>query len=95
MAAYLELTRKEDGKVFSGSRLIDLDATLAAHIGIEADPVNWTLDWMNGPGMSLALGKTFAETREAFTSSIAAEPACGKLLDYLEANFTNTSFFSR
>jgi hypothetical protein len=95
MAAYLELTRKTDGKVYNGSRLIDLDTEIAAHLGIEPDPVEWTLGWMNGPGLYLAVGKTFAQVREIFTGNIDAEPACEALLDYLEANFTNTSFISR
>lgn len=94
MANYLQLTRKSTGEVINGSRLIDLRG-LAAHIGIEPDHVEWTLNWMNGPGMYLAAGKTFAETRNVFKSSIANEPACGMILQYLEDNFTNTSFSAR
>lgn len=95
MAAYLELTDRTTGKVYSGQALIELDSEIAATLGIPTDPIEWTLNWMNGIGFALATGESFTSIRESFTASKGSHDLCLKLIDYLDQRFENTSFISR
>lgn len=54
MAAYLSLVSKTDGSMYAGRDLIKVDEMLCAHLGIEPDPVDWHMGWMDWIGFSLA-----------------------------------------
>ena len=87
MAAQLVLTRIDTDKAES---LIRVDELICAHLNVEPHPENWIHDWMNTIGFSLALGNDFDKVRSYFT-----DPDTLAIIDYLEANFRNTSYATR
>jgi hypothetical protein len=84
MAVYLVLTDNKTGQTYAGEALIGLDSEIATHLGLEPDPIEWTLNWMDTIGFAIAMGKAFSQVRELFP---APNPKCAELVDYLESRF--------
>lgn len=62
MAAYLSLRHKETGVTYTDAGLVQVDEMLCAHLGVEPDPVNWFMGWMDWVGFSIAVsGKSVSD----------------------------------
>lgn len=98
MAVQLQLTRKADGKV---ADLVALDNEICDVLGVEPHPRDFYVGWVDTIGFSLACGKTFEEVRSHWCDpNEYGEPTerdleRGRVIDYLETYFDNTSYGCR
>jgi hypothetical protein len=94
MAVQLELTRKVDG---SRVPLVPLDDEICSVLGVEPNPVEFLAGWMDTIGFTLALGGTFDEARVRWFGGRDDEKSIlrGRIIDYLETYFDNTSYGTR
>jgi hypothetical protein len=91
MAAYLALIDKTTKARVEGKDLIQIDADICAHLGVEVDEVKWYRGWMDNIGFSLAVGKSFPETREHWIDF----PDLLPIIDYLAERYDNASYIAR
>lgn len=95
MAAYLSLKHKTTGEVFTGAKLIDLDAMFAGYMGEPVDASKWCMNWMDTIGFMAAISsKPLAEALKPLMDS-AEDDDQRKGLQWFIDNFDNHSFMGR
>ena len=65
-----------------------IDEDMCHFFQVDVHPTKWYRGWMDSIGFSLAVGKSFAETMEIW-------PEHRDILEYLELNYTNDSYYTR
>ena len=92
MAAYLSLTEKATGKVYTGRALIELDERICAEVlNIEPDTEKWAEYWRGGVGVLMAFG----QDKQYILDKYAEYPETVKIIHFLFDNFHNTSYYGR
>lgn len=91
MAAYLSLTSRHTGEVFSGPDLIVLDEIMCNAFITPCDPARWHQDWMHWIGLALAYGRTF----ENILAGMDQSDPDRQIVCWLQQNYLNTSYYSR
>jgi hypothetical protein len=63
--------------------LTEVDEIMCAHFNEPVDKDKWLGDWYNAIGLGLAMGKSWQDLRDLFTSE-----SNHAMIDYLEATYT-------
>lgn len=91
MAAYLALRDKVTGDLRMGRDLIEVDNELCEALGVTPDDDRFYREWVDLVGFSLALGKSFDETRDIFKTDADLQ----RVIGHLESRYDNTSYHGR
>ncbi len=86
MANCFQLFRKGETEPMS---LVKVDEEICRHFNAPVDPEKWFHNWYNTIGFCCAMGKTWDEIREVMET-----PMSIAIVDFLEANFTTTAWYS-
>ena len=91
MAVQLRLEFRAGPDAGESVNLIALDGLICEALGVPIHPSDWCHNWMNTVGFALAAGASWDKSRGYFSDSADLL----RIVDFLEANFTNASHFTR
>ena len=98
MPACFQLFRKSEGQNAAPCKLNTIDEELCKLLGKEIHPTLYVGCWFDYIGFKLAIGKTFAQIREAIAANKAEYGDTEfyddmlKMADYLDENFSPSAW---
>ena len=73
------------------SKMVDIDAAICEHLGIEFSTEFWALGWYNSIGLGLAMGRNWDELKDILIS----DPELVKVIDFLQERYNVSAWYER